>query len=207
MPENKKETNIDSFKKALNDYKTGKLGELSTDISREKTRASVLIATIKSKRDALIAKQDEERLKREEAEKVEKAAVIEVKQEKEEQNVEPVQTPVKQEAPAQKAQPAQQVVQPSEQKSEAKQQQPAPKAGVEVKKEVVQQPKQQQAPKIEAKTPFEQVIVSPNGDVRRVYVPPTPTQKPKVQTRVFGQNGYQQPRGNQRPQNGAQGGR
>ena len=53
--------------------------------------------------------------------------------------------------------------------------------------------------KIEAKTPFEQVIVSEDGEVRRVYVPPTPTAKPKVQTRVFGSNGYQQPRG-PRPQ-------
>jgi len=63
MPENKKDTNIESFKKTLNDYKVGRLGELGTEISREKTRASVLIATIKAKRDALAAIAEEEKQK------------------------------------------------------------------------------------------------------------------------------------------------
>ena len=61
MPENKKETNVEVFKKTLNDYKVGRLGELGTEISREKTRASVLIATIKAKRDALAAIVEEDR--------------------------------------------------------------------------------------------------------------------------------------------------
>lgn len=53
------------------------------------------------------------------------------------------------------------------------------------------------------KTPFELAQenpeILPNGEVRRIYVPPTP--KLKVQTRVFGQGGYQQPRGPKPQQN------
>ena len=64
MPENKKETNVDSVKK-LGDFKATKLADLIGDISREKSRASVLMASLKSKRDALVTKAKEEKLKAE----------------------------------------------------------------------------------------------------------------------------------------------
>ena len=59
MPENKKETNVDSVKK-LGDFKATKLADLIGDISREKSRANVIMASIKAKRDALIAKAEDE---------------------------------------------------------------------------------------------------------------------------------------------------
>ncbi len=183
MPENKKEANVDVIK-ALTEFKNSKLSNLSGDISREKSKAAVLIATIKSKRDALAAKlEDEAKSKQQEQDAQIKPAAksddaADVKK----------QETVKAESVAPK-----QEEKPRDKKSEsvAKSEQPSDKKtkSQNVKPQV----------KIEAKTPFEQVIVSEDGEVRRVYVPPTPTAKPKVQTRVFGSNGYQQPRG-PRPQ-------
>ena len=63
MPEIKKETTVDPVKK-LGEYKSA-IAELSTAISREKSRASVIMASIKAKRDALVAKAKEEKLKAE----------------------------------------------------------------------------------------------------------------------------------------------
>lgn len=186
MPENKKEANVDVIK-ALTEFKNSKLSNLSGDISREKSKAAVLIATIKSKRDALAAKiEDEAKSKQQELDAQIKPADIPAKSddaaEVKKQEV------VKAESVAPK-----QEEKPRDKKSEsvAKSEQPSDKKAKSqnVKPQV----------KIEAKTPFEQVIVSEDGEVRRVYVPPTPTAKPKVQTRVFGSNGYQQPRG-PRPQ-------
>ncbi len=186
MPENKKEANVDVIK-ALTEFKNSKLSNLSGDISREKSKAAVLIATIKSKRDALAAKiEDESKSKQQELDAQIKPADIPAKSddaaEVKKQEV------VKAESVAPK-----QEEKPRDKKSEsvAKSEQPSDKKtkSQNVKPQV----------KIEAKTPFEQVIVSEDGEVRRVYVPPTPTAKPKVQTRVFGSNGYQQPRG-PRPQ-------
>ncbi len=186
MPENKKEANVDVIK-ALTEFKNSKLSNLSGDISREKSKAAVLIATIKSKRDALAAKlEDEAKSKQQEQDAQIKPADIPAKSD----NAAEVK---KQEAvKAEDAAPKQEE-KPRDKKSEsvAKSEQPSDKKtkSQNVKPQV----------KIEAKTPFEQVIVSEDGEVRRVYVPPTPTAKPKVQTRVFGSNGYQQPRG-PRPQ-------
>jgi len=186
MPENKKEANVDIIK-ALTEFKNSKLSNLSGDISREKSKAAVLIATIKSKRDALAAKlEDEAKSKQQEQDAQIKPADIPAKSD----NAAEVK---KQEAvKAEDAAPKQEE-KPRDKKSEsvAKSEQPSDKKtkSQNVKPQV----------KIEAKTPFEQVIVSEDGEVRRVYVPPTPTAKPKVQTRVFGSNGYQQPRG-PRPQ-------
>ncbi len=186
MPENKKEANVDVIK-ALTEFKNSKLSNLSGDISREKSKAAVLIATIKSKRDALAAKlEDEAKSKQQEQDTQIKPADIPAKSD----NAAEVK---KQEAvKAEDAAPKQEE-KPRDKRSEsvAKSEQPSDKKtkSQNVKPQV----------KIEAKTPFEQVIVSEDGEVRRVYVPPTPTAKPKVQTRVFGSNGYQQPRGS-RPQ-------
>ncbi len=186
MPENKKEANVDVIK-ALTEFKNSKLSNLSGDISREKSKAAVLIATIKSKRDALAAKLEDE---------------AKSKQQEQDAQIKPADIPAKSDDAAEvkkleavKAEDAapKQEEKPRDKKSEsvAKSEQPSDKKtkSQNVKPQV----------KIEAKTPFEQVIVSEDGEVRRVYVPPTPTAKPKVQTRVFGSNGYQQPRG-PRPQ-------
>ena len=186
MPENKKEANVDVIK-ALTEFKNSKLSNLSGDISREKSKAAVLIATIKSKRDALAAKlEDEAKSKQQEQDAQIKPADIPAKSD-DAADVKKQET-VKAESVAPKREEK-----PRDKKSEsvAKSEQPSDKKtkSQNVKPQV----------KIEAKTPFEQVIVSEDGEVRRVYVPPTPTAKPKVQTRVFGSNGYQQPRG-PRPQ-------
>ena len=63
MPEIKKETTVDPVKK-LGEYKSA-LADLANAISREKSRASVLMASLKSKRDALVTKAKEEKLKAE----------------------------------------------------------------------------------------------------------------------------------------------
>lgn len=191
MPENKKEANVDVIK-ALTEFKNSKLSNLSDDISREKSKAAVLIATIKSKRDALAAKlEDEAKSKQQEQDAQIKPADISAKSD------DAAEVKKQEAVKAEDAAPKQEE-KPRDKKSEfvAKSEQPSDKKtkSQNVKPQV----------KIEAKTPFEQVIVSEDGEVRRVYVPPTPTAKPKVQTRVFGSNGYQQPRG-PRPQ--TQGGR
>ncbi len=191
MPENKKEANVDVIK-ALTEFKNSKLSNLSGDISREKSKAAVLIATIKSKRDALAAKlEDEAKSKQQEQDAQIKPADIPAKSD------DAAEVKKQEAVKAEDAAPKQEE-KPRDKKSEsvAKSEQPSDKKtkSQNVKPQV----------KIEAKTPFEQVIVSEDGEVRRVYVPPTPTAKPKVQTRVFGSNGYQQPRG-PRPQ--TQGGR
>jgi len=198
MPENKKDATSD-FVKNLKDYKTAKLGSLCSEISREKSRASVLIATIKSKRDALALKAEEERIKLEEAETRQleqqepqpvKEQAKEPVEEKPAEVKQPSNAPAETKPVAEEAKPVEVVPEKQEQKEQKQEKKPAPAAKV-----------------IEPKTPYEQVVISENGDVRRVYVPPTPVAKPKVQTRVFGQSGYQQPRGG-RPQNGGmQGGR
>ena len=186
MPENKKEANVDVIK-ALTEFKNSKLSNLSGDISREKSKAAVLIATIKSKRDALAAKlEDEAKSKQQELDAQIKPADIPAKSD------DAAEVKKQEAVKAEDAAPKQEE-KPRDKKSEsvAKSEQPSDKKtkSQNVKPQV----------KIEAKTPFEQVIVSEDGEVRRVYVPPTPTAKPKVQTRVFGSNGYQQPRGS-RPQ-------
>lgn len=166
MPENKKELNLELVNN-LTEFKNNKLKSLSEEISRERSKTAVLIATIKAKRDVLTAKLEEEtRLKQEQ----EAAKASE----------------------AHKDPTAQKTEQPAAVKQEAKA--IDKKADKPVAKSEETKPPAKQQPQIEAKTPFEQVIVSEDGAVRRVYVPPTPTAKPKVQTRVFGGNGYQQPR-------------
>ena len=77
MPEIKKETTVDPVKK-LGEYKSA-IAELSTAISREKSRASVIMASIKAKRDALVAKAKEEKLKAEQ--KADETKTVEVKSE------------------------------------------------------------------------------------------------------------------------------
>lgn len=186
MPENKKEANVDVIK-ALTEFKNSKLSNLSGDISREKSKAAVLIATIKSKRDALAAKLEDE---------------AKSKQQEQDAQIKPADIPAKSDDAAevkkQEAVKAESVAPKQEEKPRDKKSESVAKSEQPSDKKTKSQNVKPQV-KIEAKTPFEQVIVSEDGEVRRVYVPPTPTAKPKVQTRVFGSNGYQQPRG-PRPQ-------
>ena len=212
MPENKKETNVDSVKK-LGDFKATKLADLIGDISREKSRANVIMASIKAKRDALIAKAEDEAKAKAEAEA---KAVEEVKVEKEVKDPEK-KAEVKAETPAPKEVKAEKIVEevkkvepvkPVSKEAEAPktQQKPAETPAKKIETPVQEAKKEEAHIVVTPKTPFELVQenpeILPNGEIRRIYVPPTP--KPKVQTRVFGQSGYQAPRG-QKPQ-GQQGG-
>lgn len=212
MPENKKETNVDSVKK-LGDFKATKLADLIGDISREKSRANVIMASIKAKRDALIAKAEDEAKAKAEAEA---KAVEEVKVEKEVKAPEK-KAEVKAETPAPKEVKAEKIVEEvkkvepvkpvSKEAEEPKtQQKPAETPAKKIETPVQEAKKEEAHIVVTPKTPFELAQenpeILPNGEIRRIYVPPTP--KPKVQTRVFGQNGYQAPRG-QKPQ-GQQGG-
>mgnify|MGYP004650930331 FL=1 len=212
MPENKKETNVDSVKK-LGDFKATKLADLIGDISREKSRANVIMASIKAKRDALIAKAEDEAKAKAEAEA---KTVEEVKVEKEVKAPEK-KAEVKAETPAPKEVKAEKIVEEvkkvepvkpvSKEAEEPKTQQKAAETPAKKIETPVQEVKKEEAHiVVTPKTPFELAQenpeILPNGEIRRIYVPPTP--KPKVQTRVFGQNGYQAPRG-QKPQ-GQQGG-
>ncbi len=208
MPENKKETNVDAVKR-LGELKNTKLQDLSNDISREKSRAATLMATIKTKRDALIVKAQEEQARREaeiQAKLEEVKPVVEVK--KDEVKVEKAPKQEKIEKPVEKKPE----VKPEEVKAqEPKKVEEKVDSAKEVKQDTAKKDSKQAKPQQKAvkpvipKTEFELAQenpeILPNGEVRRIYVPPTP--KPKVQTRVFGQGGYQQQR---KPQpNGQQG--
>ena len=216
MPEIKKEATVDSVK-MLGEYKTTKLAELSESISRQKSRAAVLMASIKAKRDELAQKaelaekasqeakveqQVQPETKAVEAEKepekpVEIVKDIESADEKKIVDVEP--TPV-QKTEEVKTQQKQEVK--TEAKAEDKKS-TAPQKKEEQKAEESKKPHITVVPKTPFELPQENPEILPNGEVRRIYVPPTP--KPKVQTRVFGQGGYQQPRGPKPQQGGYQG--
>lgn len=214
MPEIKKEANVDSVK-MLGEYKATKLVELSENISRQKSRAAVIMASIKAKRDELAQKAAEIEKAKEEARANEKA----IFDEKEKEIEKEIQNKSEEKPVAEVAKNAETKIQeekPTPVVNEEKKPQPAPAPQKEEKKEEKKaepvapkaEEKKQDEPKkphvaVVPKTPFELAQenpeILPNGEVRRIYVPPTP--KPKVQTRVFGQGGYQQPRGPKPQQN------
>lgn len=169
MPEIKKEANVDSVK-MLGEYKATKLVELSENISRQKSRAAVLMASIKAKRDELAQKAVQDEKAKEEAKATEQVTIEKVESEakKESEKITEVKAEVKTEVKS------------------------APQK-VEEKKEDAKKPHITVVPKTPFELAQENPEILPNGEVRRIYVPPTP--KPKVQTRVFGQGGYQQQRG------------
>ena len=215
MPEIKKEANVDSVK-MLGEYKATKLVELTENISRQKSRAAVIMASIKAKRDELAQKAAEIEKAKEEARANEKAVFDEKEKEieKEIQNkseekpvaevakdaeakVEKEEKPTPAVSEEKKPQPAP-APQKEEKKEEKKAEPVAPKAE-EKKQDVTKKPHVTVVPKTPFELAQENPEILPNGEVRRIYVPPTP--KPKVQTRVFGQGGYQQPRGPKPQQN------
>lgn len=215
MPEIKKEANVDSVK-MLGEYKATKLVELTENISRQKSRAAVIMASIKAKRDELAQKAAEIEKAKEEARANEKAVFDEKEKEieKEIQNkseekpvaevakdaevkVEKEEKPTPAVSEEKNPQPAS-APQKEEKKEEKKAEPVAPNAE-EKKQDVTKKPHVTVVPKTPFELAQENPEILPNGEVRRIYVPPTP--KPKVQTRVFGQGGYQQPRGPKPQQN------
>lgn len=216
MPEIKKEATVDSVK-MLGEYKTTKLAELSESISRQKSRAAVLMASIKAKRDELAQKAEL-------AEKASQEAKVEQQVQPETKAVEAEKEPEKpveivkdvesaddkkivdvEPTPVQKTEEVK-TQQKQEVKTEAKaedKKSTAPQKKEEKKEEESKKPHITVVPKTPFELPQENPEILPNGEVRRIYVPPTP--KPKVQTRVFGQGGYQQPRGPKPQQGGYQG--
>lgn len=216
MPEIKKEATVDSVK-MLGEYKASKLAELSESISRQKSRAAVLMASIKAKRDELAQKAEL-------AEKADQEAKVEQQVQPETKAVEAEKEPEKpveivkdvesidekkvvdvEPTPVQKTEEVK-TQQKQEVKTEAKaedKKSTAPQKKEEKKAEEAKKPHITVVPKTPFELPQENPEILPNGEVRRIYVPPTP--KPKVQTRVFGQGGYQQPRGPKPQQGGYQG--
>lgn len=217
MPENKKETNVDSVK-MLGEYKATKLAELSENISRQKSRAAVIMASIKAKRDELVQKAEQLEKAKEEAKAVEKAKSAEIENKVEQESEKNVETAMASQTPA--VEPNVEVKAEEKVEKEVKKEVSSESESSSVKADEKAEKKSQQkqdAKKQEEtnkphvtvvpKTPFELAQenpeILPNGEVRRIYVPPTP--KPKVTTRVFGQGGYQQPRGPKPQQSGYQG--
>lgn len=214
MPENKKESNIDAVKK-LSEYKAVKLADLCLEISREKSRAAVVMATIKAKRDALVAKAQEEARIASEKQIEAKQAETEsrkVAENKAETVKETEPKAIENNTAVSADDKAQERVERDKSDKVVEKAEAATPAQNDSKPQKTEQKKggkQQSAKQLAAKTTNDVVQetqeILPNGEVRRIYVPPTP--KPKVQTRVFGQNGYQSPRkpqtpnGQQRPQN------
>ena len=180
MPENKKETNVDSVKK-LGDFKATKLADLIGDISREKSRANVIMASIKAKRDALIAKAEDEAKAKAEAEA---KAVEEVKVEKEVKAPEK-KAEVKAETPAPKEVKAEKIVEevkkvepvkPVSKEAEAPktQQKPAETPAKKIETPVQEAKKEEKAHiVVTPKTPFELAQenpeILPNGEIRLVH--------------------------------------
>ncbi|HBW06107.1 MAG TPA: translation initiation factor IF-2 [Clostridiales bacterium] len=209
MPENKKETNVDSIK-MLGEYKATKLAELSENISRQKSRAAVIMASIKAKRDELVQKAEQIEKAKEEAKAVEKAKFEEVENKIERESEKSVEKVKTQETPVVESKVEVKTEKETKVEKQVKKDDTSAseKATVKAEEKTEKKSKQDEAKKsriaVVPKTPFELAQenpeILPNGEVRRIYVPPTP--KPKVTTRVFGQGGYQQPRGPKPQQNG-----
>lgn len=266
MTENKKEVNNDSVKQ-LSAYKNVQLSELNTEIVREKSRATVIIAAIKAKKEMLVEKAEAEaaaeaaknsdfevRTVETELKETEAVASVEeasaktdenagdsvsedsglqqnsaaaVKDEKAEiiLNTEPE---IINEPQTEKASDADipKINVPGNTAGAAEDKAPSEKQGGEIaevkaaengaadavaidkKDNDSRKPKKDKKPlEKDKKEAFDGTIeesdgiiiktssdgkqkteIMPNGEVRRIYIPPTP--KPKVQTRVFGQGGY-----------------
>lgn len=239
MSETKKETTQDAVKQ-LGTYKTGKFAALKTAIASEKAKAVALMTAMRSRREALLAAEEEarraEELRAEAAEK-EKAEAEAPKAEEEMPSApqQPAEAEVTapeitvSEPEAVTAEPAAKEKEESlpaqepaekEEKEETpvsapaeKEEQSAPVASEPAK----EQPKEEKAaakpePKQERKilptsNPAVREEILPNGEVRRIYVPPTPAPKSStIKTRVF-DGGYTGGRSPRPQQGGAQTGR
>lgn len=194
----------------LGEYKATKLAELSENISRQKSRAAVIMASIKAKRDELVQKAEQIEKAKEEAKAVEKAKFEEVENKIERESEKSVEKVKTQETPVVESKVEVKTEKETKVEKQVKKDDTSAseKETVKAEEKTEKKSKQDEAKKsriaVVPKTPFELAQenpeILPNGEVRRIYVPPTP--KPKVTTRVFGQGGYQQPRGPKPQQNG-----
>ena len=195
MPDIKKEANVDAVKQ-LAAFKQSKLSSINDAISQQKSRAAILLSSIKAKRAELLEAEEQKRLQEEAALQAKKAEETKASKQKEEVKAPAAAEEVKETEKAEKVE----VVEKKEEKKAETPVAPAP--------EKKKQPKATNPADSDFVQETEEVL--PNGEVRRIYVPPTPEKKPKVQTKVFGPTGYQAPRNNQKSQgdfksNGAQG--
>ena len=227
MSENRNESNQDAVKQ-LGSYKSGKLAELRNRVSEQKTRAIALMAAIRAKREALIAKAEEEKRIEEERAAREEAArksdavksvadesVREEVTETTEPSAEPVATPSAEPVNAQpEIETSDSVVAETSEITKKKAETVPEKSAEEADKEqsesaqaVAPQPIQkEEKPKIIKQTTTSsgasvQSELLPNGEIRRIYIPPEPQKKEKVTTRVFagGFQGGRRPRGAPQP--------
>lgn len=229
MSETKKETTQDAVKQ-LGTYKAGNFATLKTVIASEKAKAIALMTAVRARREELLAAEEamrraeelkaeaEEKAKAEaavteapaiepEAEKAEKSEPVEVEpveatsepesaeapvaapveaEKKTEEPVLPAEEPVAEEPKAQE------VSAPEKQKEEPKAEKPA-KAEAKPEKKI-----------LPTSNPSVREEILPNGEVRRIYVPPTPAPKSNIKTRVFdgGYTGGRTPRQSQGTQTG-----
>ena len=219
MSEIKKETTQDAVKQ-LGAYKTGKLARLLDLISAEKSKAATLMTVVRNRRDILFAEEEAKRLdeERREEEEAATAPVVEAEETspaslpEEPAPDEEASIPEEEDVAEEKAEeaPAPEVPETESVREEA----PAP--AKEEKKEK-EEPAEKPAPAPEKPAKPERRIVDtanpsikeeilPNGEVRRIFVPPTPAPKSNIKTRVFdgGYTGGRSPRPQgERPQTGA----
>ncbi len=200
MPDTKKEPNAEI--RRLFEFKNTKLPDMTAELARTKSRAMALIATIKSKKEAIAEAERIEQLKKEEEEARLAAAQKEQAEEKKATD-----------APKQ---PKAAEPQRTDEKETAGKTQPAEKQAQKPQKQEAQKKPQQPAKQPETQ-PEKKPEIGADGKIRRVYTP-EPAKKPEQpkrsgeKTRVFGnpsqefRGGAPRPQG-QRPQGGPQGAR
>lgn len=203
-----KKDNAQEAVKQLGQYKVGQFAQLKNFVAEQKSRVAALMATAVVRRDALALKEDEERKAREAEEetvvRTSKPPVVEQQPAAIEKPTEEVAAPaqpavVAEPEPEKEKEPEQPViaeeVKPAPEPAPEKAEKPAPAAP---KTEEKAAPAKPAAPVRQATSnPSIQSEILPNGEIRRIYVPPTPVKK-GVTTRVF-EGGYNSGRG-PRPQ-------
>lgn len=203
-----KKDNAQEAVKQLGQYKVGQFAQLKNFVAEQKSRVAALMATAVVRRDALALKEDEERKAREAEEetvvRTSKPPVVEQQPAAIEKPTEEVAAPaqpavVAEPEPEKEKEPEQPViaeeVKPAPEPAPEKAEKPAPAAP---KAEEKAAPAKSAAPVRQATSnPSIQSEILPNGEIRRIYIPPTPVKK-GVTTRVF-EGGYNSGRG-PRPQ-------
>lgn len=203
-----KKDNAQEAVKQLGQYKVGQFAQLKNFVAEQKSRVAALMATAVVRRDALALKEDEERKAREAEEenvvRTSEPPVVEQQPAAIEKPTEEVAAPaqpavVAEPEPEKGKEPEQPViaeeVKPAPEPAPEKAEKPAPAAP---KAEEKAAPAKPAAPVRQATSnPSIQSEILPNGEIRRIYIPPTPVKK-GVTTRVF-EGGYNSGRG-PRPQ-------
>lgn len=203
-----KKDNAQEAVKQLGQYKVGQFAQLKNFVAEQKSRVAALMATAVVRRDALALKEDEERKAREAEEenvvRTSEPPVVEQQPAAIEKPTEEVAAPaqpavVAEPEPEKGKEPEQPViaeeVKPAPEPAPEKAEKPAPAAP---KTEEKAAPAKPAAPVRQATSnPAIQSEILPNGEIRRIYIPPTPVKK-GVTTRVF-EGGYNSGRG-PRPQ-------